>query len=88
MNGDPFDHWWFYEMGRMDAESAHEPPQAPTPKQKVVLYIVLTVVWLIATIALSVVIYAFANLFLDWSFWPCLLVSGLISLWICSLCAR
>lgn len=72
----------------MDAERQHGPQPKLTPSQKVRLGIGLVIFGVFLTPAFALMIYAFASIFLDWSFWFCLIVGGFISLWFCSLFVR
>lgn len=76
---------FLYEMGRMNAKRSHKLRQEPTTKQKIGLGIGLVIFWVFLTPIFALMIYAFASLFLDWSFWLCLIVGGFVSLWLCSL---
>lgn len=87
-NNSPFDPYWLYEMGKMDAERQHKSQPKPTPSQTAGLRIGLVIMWAFLTPILAFVLWVFANLFLGWDFWICLIVSGLFSLWLCSLFVR
>ncbi len=100
MSSSPFDPWWYYEMGKMSMERSRQPQQGvgkkPTPKRPTVGpgvglgigLIGVVVFWAVATISLSIGLYALATIFGGLDFWLCVVISGIFSFWICSLCLR
>lgn len=80
-----FNPWWYYEMGRRDAEHPDGPRRKPTAPEKAVLGFGLVILWVVMTAVLSVMVYVIALFFGGWDFWVYLVVSGAITFWLCSL---
>lgn len=82
-NNSPFNPWWYYEMGRQNTRRSHLPWAKLTTKQKINLGISLAIFWVFLTPIVAFVIWAFADIFLDWDFWICLVIGGIFMFWLC-----